>query len=111
MQSTQHQEPELEYHPEPSHSGATWLNGITWAIMAGCFLLALASSGYEALVPILILALVAGAGAAANLLMCLWCFATGRGRQTGPYLLGFLPLAAIAWWVLNEFSHIGKIGG
>lgn len=111
MQSNQYPEPEPEYYPEPSHRGASWLNGITWAIMAGCFLLALASSGYEALVPILILALAAGVGAAANLLMCLWCCATGRGQQAGPYLLGFLPLAAIAWWVISEFSHIGKIGG
>ena len=79
--------------------------------MAVCFLLALASQGYEALLPLLILFLVAGVGAVANLLMGLWCYATDRGQQAGPYLIGFVPLAAIAWWLAGAFSHIGKIGG
>lgn len=109
MQSNQYQEPER--YPEFSHRGAVWLNGITWAIMAVCFLMALASQGYEALLPMLILALAAGLGAAANLVMCLGCYATGRGQQAEPYLIGFLPLALIAWWLVGAFGHIGKIGG
>ncbi|MGI4736423.1 MAG: hypothetical protein ACRYG7_14695 [Janthinobacterium lividum] len=79
--------------------------------MAVCFLLALASQGYDALLPLLMLLLVAGVGAAANLLMCLWCSTTDRGPQAGPYLIGFVPLAAIAWWLAGAFSHFGKIGG
>lgn len=109
MQSNQYQEPER--YPEPSHRGAVWLNGITWAIMAICFLTVLGSRGYDALLPLLIIFLVAGVGAIANLLMCLWCYATDRGPQVGPYLIGFLPLALIAWWLAGAFGHIGKIGG
>lgn len=109
MQSNQYQKP--EHHPELSHRGAAWLNVITWAVMAICFLMALASSGYGALFPMLILTVAAGLGAAANLLMGLCSYATGRGQQAGPYLIGFVPLAAIAWWLVGEFSHIGKIGG
>lgn len=109
MQPAHQQEPAR--YPEPSHGGAAWLNGITWAIMVVCFLLAGASQGYEALLPLLMLLLVAGVGAVANLLLGLGCYATGRRQQAGPYLMGFFPLALIAWWLASEFSHIGKIGG
>lgn len=109
MQFNQYQE--SEQYPEASHRGAAWLNGITWVIMALCFLTALASPGYEALIPILFLLAAAGCGAIANLVMCLWCYATDRSQQAEPYLIGFLPLVLLAWWLVSEFSHIGKIGG
>ncbi len=101
----------VDQAPQSSHPGAAWLNGIIWAIMVACFLWALALHGYEALIPFFIILLVAGLGAIANLITCLWLYATSRGREAAPYLIGFVPLALLTWWLLKEFSHVGKIGG
>lgn len=106
MQPDQPQDP--EYYPKPSYRGVAWLNGITWVIIVGCFLLAAISQGY---VLLFALVLVAGASALANFSRGLWLYATDRGKQAKLYFIAFLPLALLDAWLWNGFNHLGKIGG
>jgi hypothetical protein len=108
--------------PEPdartrSHTAARRLNGGVWGLM---LLLALTFGIFRAdrlptaIVPLLLLLVVAGAGACVNLVLMGWKLLTGRFRQAQGYGLGLVLLALTFCWLryyLSDFPVLTKIGG
>jgi hypothetical protein len=103
-----------------THRTVLRLNGVTWVLLGLCPLLAVLlrqlQGDYDIAVVILLLLMlpIAAVGALANLLLALWYGILGRGRQAGPYLLGFLLLLLCLVGQMNFLkAHplIGKFGG
>ena len=106
-------QPDQYEKPHSPYRGAAWLNGSVWASMGGCLLLALAQHGYDWLLPLICILLLAGLGAFANLLLALWQVIRGRGQQAWLYFGGFVLLAMFsAGYFIYGIKHFpGKIGG
>ena len=97
-----------------THTGAKRLNGIVWGLLLLTGLAVAATSGsYAALLPLMALLLLSGAGVAANLALLCWKTATGRFRQALGYGLGFVLLTVFFFWLYHYLGslHIGKISG
>ncbi|MGI4739863.1 MAG: hypothetical protein ACRYG7_32240 [Janthinobacterium lividum] len=100
--------------PSRSNVGATYLNGVIWGIIVvGALAVAGTLGSPTALVPLLVVFLVASLGLVANLGLFLWKLATGRFHQAIGYGSGFMLLAVVVFGLLEAFYNvpIGKIGG
>ncbi|MDO7877304.1 hypothetical protein Q5H93_21345 [Hymenobacter sp. ASUV-10] len=94
-----------------SYAGALRLNGIVWGLLVFCVLMMAATWGsYDALMPLMGVIYVSGAGMVVNGVMLLWKLVTGHFRQAATYGLGLLPLAGIFTWICHNV-HLGKISG